>query len=50
MSSFSHNVPILAFCQAMSMSGASLMIASAALVGLELAEDKLLTTLPLSAI
>ncbi|RDH82815.1 MAG: MFS transporter [endosymbiont of Galathealinum brachiosum] len=49
MSSFSHNVPVLAFCQAMSMSGASLMVASAALVGLELAEDKSLSTLPLAA-
>jgi len=49
MSSFSRNVPILAFCQAMSMSGASLMVATAALVGLELAEDKSLSTLPLAA-
>lgn len=48
MSSFSRNVPILAFCQAMSMSGGSLMVASAALVGLELADDKSLSTLPLA--
>lgn len=48
MSSFSRNVPILAFCQAMSMSGASLMVATAALVGLELADDKSLSTLPLA--
>ena len=49
MSSFTRNVPLLAFCQAMSMSGASLMVATAALVGLELAEDKSLSTLPLAA-
>lgn len=48
MSSFTRNVPLLAFCQAMSMSGASLMVATAALVGFELAEDKSLSTLPLA--
>ena len=48
MNSFKRNVPILAFCQSMSMSGASLMITTAALVGLELAEDKSLSTLPLA--
>jgi len=49
MSSFARNVPLLAFCQAMAMSGASLMVATAALVGLELAEDKSFSTLPLAA-
>ena len=48
MSAFSRNIPVLAFCQAMAMSGASLLIASAALVGYELAEDKSLSTLPLA--
>ncbi len=48
MSSFSRNVPILAFAQAMAMSGASLSVATAALVGYELAEDKSLSTLPLA--
>lgn len=49
MSSFTRNVPILAFSQAMAMSGASLIVATAALVGLNLAEDKALSTLPLAA-
>jgi len=49
MNSFTRNVPLLAFCQAMAMSGASLIIASAALVGLQLADDKSLSTLPLAA-
>lgn len=49
MSSFTRNVPLLAFCQAMAMSGASLIMASAALVGLQLADDKSLSTLPLAA-
>jgi len=49
MSSFSRNIPVLAFCQAMAMSGASLLIASSALVGYELAEDKSLSTIPLAA-
>lgn len=49
MSSFSRNVPVLAFSQAMAMSGASLIIATSALVGLELADDKSLSTLPLAA-
>jgi len=48
MSAFSRNIPVLAFCQAMAMSGASLLIASSALVGYELAEDKSLSTLPLA--
>lgn len=48
MSSFTRNVPILAFAQAMAMSGASLSVATAALVGYQLAEDKSLSTLPLA--
>ncbi len=48
MSSYSRNVPILAFAQAMAMSGASLSVATAALVGYELAIDKSLSTLPLA--
>lgn len=48
MSAFSRNIPVLAFCQAMAMSGASLLIASSALVGYELAEDKSLSTIPLA--
>jgi len=48
MSSFTRNVPLLAFAQAMAMSGASLLIASAALVGFQLAEDKSLSTMPLA--
>jgi len=50
MSSFARNIPILAFCQAMSMSGASLMVTTAALVGFELADDKSLSTLPLAVL
>ncbi len=48
MSSFTRNVPLLAFSQAMAMSGASLTVTTAALVGFELAEDKSLSTLPLA--
>lgn len=48
MNVFLRNVPLLAFSQAMAMSGASLLIASAALVGFQLAEDKSLSTLPLA--
>jgi len=43
------NVPLLALCQALMMSGNSLMVTSAALVGFALAEDKSLATLPLAA-
>jgi MFS family permease len=38
--SFKRNVPILAFCQALYMSGSSLLVATSALVGYALAEDK----------
>jgi len=46
---FRRNVPLLAACQALMMSGASLIIATAALVGFALAEDKSWATLPLAA-
>lgn len=49
MDSFRRNVPLLAICQALMMSGMSLIIATAALVGFALAEDKSLATLPLAA-
>ncbi len=48
MNSYRRNVPLLAFAQAMAMSGASMTVATAALVGLALAEDKSLSTLPLA--
>jgi len=48
MSVFTRNIPLLAFCQAMEMRVASLLIASAALVGLQLADDKSLSTIPLA--
>lgn len=43
------SVYLLALCQALMMTNSALLIAVAALVGLELAEDKSLATLPLSA-
>ena len=49
MNSFWRTVPLLAICQALMMSAASLIIATAALVGASLAEDKSLATLPLAA-
>jgi MFS family permease len=39
-SSFKRNVPLLALCQALFMSGSSLLVATSALVGFSLAEDK----------
>jgi len=48
MNSFRRNVPLLAICQALMMSGAALIIASAALVGFELAENRSWATLPLA--
>lgn len=45
---FWRNVPLLATCQALMMSSASLIIATAALVGASLADDKSLATLPLA--
>ena len=49
MDSFKHNIPLLAICQALMLSGMSLIITTAALVGYALAEDKSLATLPLAA-
>ncbi len=49
MSTFRRNVPLLATCQALMMSGTSLIITTAALVGFALAEDKSWATLPLAA-
>jgi MFS family permease len=49
MNSFRRNVPLLATCQALMMSGASLIITTAALVGFELAENRSWATLPLAA-
>ncbi|UCD66060.1 MAG: MFS transporter [Deltaproteobacteria bacterium] len=49
MNTFRRNVPLLAACQALMMSGASMIIATAALVGFELAENKSWATLPLAA-
>lgn len=40
------NIPILALCQALFMSGTSLMVATTALVGFALAEDKIFASLP----
>ena len=42
------NVLLLALCQAMSMTGATLLIATSALVGFRLAPDRSLATLPLA--
>ena len=44
--SFKHNIPILALCQALFMSGTSLMVATTALVGFSLADDKVYASLP----
>lgn len=49
MDTFKRNVPLLAISQALMMSSMSLIIATAALVGFALAEDKSLATLPLAA-
>jgi MFS family permease len=49
MSPFYRNVPLLAVAQSLMMSANSLIIASAALVGAMLADDKSLATLPLAA-
>lgn len=45
-SSYRRNIPILAFCQALFMSGTSLVVATTALVGYELADDKTYASLP----
>ena len=44
--SFKHNIPILAFCQALFMSGTSLMVATTALVGFALEDEKIYASLP----
>lgn len=44
--SFKRNIPILALCQALFMSGTSLMVATTALVGYALADDKAYASLP----
>ena len=46
--SFKRNIPILALCQALFMSGTSLMVATTALVGYALADDKIYASLPFS--
>ena len=48
MSNMKKNVLLLAACQAMLMTGGSLLIATSALVGYRLAPDKALATLPLA--
>jgi len=45
-SSFKRNISILALCQALFMSGTSLMVATTALVGFALADDKIYASLP----
>lgn len=47
--SFKRNVPILALCQALFMSGTSLIVATTALVGFSLAEDKTFASLPFAS-
>ncbi len=44
--SFKRNIPILALCQALFMSGTSLMVATTALVGFALADNKIYASLP----
>ena len=46
LSSFKRNIPILAICQALFMSGTSLMVATTALVGYALADNKIYASLP----
>ena len=48
MNIFRRNVPLLAGCQALMLSGNSLIITTAALVGFALAEDKAWATMPLA--
>jgi MFS family permease len=43
---YKRNIPILALCQALFMSGTSLMVATTALVGFALADDKIYASLP----
>lgn len=46
LSSFKRNIPILAICQALFMSGTSLMVATTALVGYALSDNKIYASLP----
>lgn len=48
--SLRRNVLILSGCQALMLSGSSLMIATSALIGFSLAEDKLWATLPIGCL
>ena len=50
MNTFRRNVPLFATSQALMMSSMSLLLTSTALVGLEMAPDKSLATLPLAVI
>jgi len=50
MSTFRRNIPLLATSQALMMSSMSLLLTATALVGLELAPDKSLATLPIAVI
>ena len=47
--SYKRNIPILALCQALFMSGTSLMVATSALVGYALADDKTYASLPFAS-
>lgn len=49
MTPYLRNLTLLSFCQALMMSGSSLIIATTSLVGFALARDKSLSTLPLAA-
>lgn len=49
MFQYIRNITLLALCQALMMSGSSLIIATTSLVGFALARDKSLATLPLAA-
>jgi len=48
-SSYKRNTPILALCQALFMSGTSLIVATTALVGFALADDKMYASMPFAA-
>ena len=49
MNVFMRNIPLLALCQALMMTGSSMIIATTSLVGYALAADKSLSTMPLAA-
>jgi len=50
MNTFRRNVPLLAISQALMMSSMSLLLTTTALVGLDMAPDKALATLPIAVI